>query len=106
MVITYWAKMAIIMDHVAHVILFDTHPFFQQSFVRAAEFLVKIGKADKSKFEFMKEMKGKRERFSTEPFEKIKEYTDLVWPSRCGLRIGASAPRQSLFRGLHARGHS
>jgi hypothetical protein len=66
-----------IMDNVAHVTLFDTHPFFQQSFAKAAEFLVKIGKADKSKFEFMKEMKGKRDRFSAEPLEVIKEYTEL-----------------------------
>jgi hypothetical protein len=66
-----------IMDHVAHITVFDTHPFFQQSFVKAAEFLVKIGKADKADFDFMAEMKKKRERFSTEPLEQIKTYTEL-----------------------------
>jgi hypothetical protein len=66
-----------IMDHVAHVTLFDTHPFFQQSFAKAAEFLVKIGKADQADFDFMKDMKGRRDRFSTEPLESIKEYTEL-----------------------------
>jgi hypothetical protein len=66
-----------IMDTVAHVTLFDSHPFFQQSFVKAAEFLVKIGKADKADFDFMKEMKRKRDRFSSETLEQIKAYTEL-----------------------------
>jgi hypothetical protein len=52
-----------IMDHVAHVTLFDTHPFFQQSFAKAAEFLVKVGKADQADFNFMREMKSRRDRF-------------------------------------------
>jgi hypothetical protein len=66
-----------IMDTVAHVTVFDSHPFFQQSFVKAAEFLVKIGKADKADFDFMKEMKRKRDRFSSETLEQIKAYTEL-----------------------------
>ena len=65
-----------IMDIVAHITLFDAHPFFQQSFVKAAEFLVKIGKAEQADFEFMKEMKAKRDRF----------------------RIRASGPDQELYR--------
>jgi hypothetical protein len=65
------------LDYVAHITLFDTRPFFQQSFVKAADFLVKIGKANPADFEFMKEMKGKRDRFSNEPLEQIKAYTEL-----------------------------
>ena len=65
------------LDYVAHITLFDTHPFFAQSFVKAADFLVKIGKANKVDFEFMREMKGKRDRFSSEPLELIKSYTEL-----------------------------
>ena len=65
------------LDYVSHITLFDTHPFFQQSFVKAADFLVKIGKAKQADFDFMKAMKGKRDRFSTEPLEEIKAYTEL-----------------------------
>ena len=50
---------------------------FQQSFAKASEFLVKIGKADQADFYFMKEMKSRRDRFSTEALNKIKEYTEL-----------------------------
>ena len=56
-----------IMDTIAHITLFDTHPFFQQSFVKAAEFLVKIGKAEQADFDFMKRMKARRDRFASEP---------------------------------------
>jgi hypothetical protein len=66
-----------IMDVVAHITLFDTHPFFQQSFVKAAEFLVKIEKAEEGDFEFMKRMKARRDRFSSEPLDQIKSYTEL-----------------------------
>ena len=66
-----------IMDVVAHITLFDTHPFFQQSFVKAAEFLVKIKKAKEADFEFMKRMKARRDRFASEPLDQIKTYTEL-----------------------------
>ena len=65
------------LDTIAHVTLFDAHPFFQQSFAKAVDFLVKIGKAERSDFEFMKEMKAKRDRFATEPLDQIKYYTEL-----------------------------
>ena len=65
------------LDYVSHITLFDTHPFFAQSFVKAADFLVKIGKANPADFDFMKAMKSKRDRFSTEPLEQIKTYTEL-----------------------------
>src|SRR5208282_5060416 len=65
------------MDTIAHVTLFDTHPFFQQSFVKAVDFLVKIGKAERNDFEFMKEMKAKRDRFASEPLDLIKSYTEF-----------------------------
>lgn len=65
------------LDYVSHITLFDTHPFFAQSFVKAADFLVKIGKANQVDFDFMKEMKGRRDRFSNEPLEQIKAYTEL-----------------------------
>jgi hypothetical protein len=51
---------------IAHITLFDTHPFFQQSFVNAMGFLVKSGKAQRSDFHFMEDMKKKRGRFSLE----------------------------------------
>lgn len=54
------------MDTVGHIALFDTHPFFQQSLVKASEFLVKIKKAEESDFEFMKKMKARRDRFASE----------------------------------------
>ena len=38
------------MDTIAHITLFDTHPFYQQSFVNAMSFLVKTGKATESRF--------------------------------------------------------
>lgn len=61
-----------IMDVVAHITLFDTHPFFQQSFVKAAEFLVKIKKAEEADFEFMKRMKAQvRRRPCTSPIGSI-----------------------------------
>jgi hypothetical protein len=63
------------MDTIAHITLFDTHPFYQQSFVKAMGFLVKTGKAKKADFDFMEEMKKKRGRFSSEPLEQIKHYT-------------------------------
>jgi hypothetical protein len=66
-----------IMDTIAHITLFDTHPFFQQSFVNAMGFLVKTGKARQSDFDFMEEMKRKRGRFSSEPLAQIKHYTAL-----------------------------
>ena len=66
-----------IMDTIAHITLFDTHPFFQQSFVKATDFLVKIGKAERSDFDFMVEMKKKRDRFASEPLDQIKYYTEL-----------------------------
>jgi hypothetical protein len=66
-----------IMDTIAHITLFDTHPFYQQSFVKAMRFLVKTGKANKVDFEFMEEMKKKRGRFSSEPLAQIKHYTTL-----------------------------
>jgi hypothetical protein len=66
-----------IMDTIAHITIFDTHPFFQQSFVKAVSFLVKMGKAKKSDYEFMVEMKKKRDRFSSEPLDQIKYYTTL-----------------------------
>ena len=53
-----------IMDTIAHITLFDTHPFYQQSFVKAVSFLVKTGQAQQSDFDFMIEMKKKRGRFS------------------------------------------
>ena len=65
------------MDTVGHITLFDTHPFFQQSFVKAMSFLVKIGKAEKADFDFMAEMKNKRDRFASEPLDQIKHYTEL-----------------------------
>jgi hypothetical protein len=55
-----------ITDTIAHITLFDTHPFFQQSFVNAMGFLVKSGKAQRSDFHFMEDMKKKRGRFSLE----------------------------------------
>ena len=39
--------------------------------------MVKIGKAERSDFDFMKEMKAKRDRFATEPLDQIKYYTEL-----------------------------
>jgi hypothetical protein len=66
-----------IMDTIAHITIFDTHPFFQQSFVKAMGFLVKTGKAKKSDFEFMAVMKRKRDRFSSELLDQIKHYTTL-----------------------------
>ena len=66
-----------IMDTVAHITLFDTHPFYQQSFVKAMSFLVKTGKATQADFDFMIEMKKKRGRFSSEPLDQIKHYTAL-----------------------------
>ena len=60
------------MDTIAHITLFDTHPFYQQSFVKAMSFLVKTGQAQQSDFDFMIEMKKKRGRFSSEPLEQIK----------------------------------
>jgi hypothetical protein len=66
-----------IMDTIAHITLFDTHPFFQQSFVDAMGFLVKTGKARRSDFDFMEDMKKKRGRFSLEPLAQIKHYTAL-----------------------------
>jgi hypothetical protein len=65
------------MDTIAHITLFDTHPFYQQSFVKAMSFLVKTGKAKKTDFDFMEEMKKKRGRFSLEPLAQIKHYTTL-----------------------------
>jgi hypothetical protein len=65
------------LDTIAHITLFDTHPFFQQSFVKAVEFLVEVGKAERSDFDFMKEMKAKRDRFATETLDQIKYYTEL-----------------------------
>jgi hypothetical protein len=65
------------LDTIAHITLFDTHPFYQQSFVKAMSFLVKTGKADKADFEYMEEMKKKRGRFSLEPLAHIKHYTTL-----------------------------
>jgi hypothetical protein len=66
-----------IMDTIAHITLFDTHPFYQQSFVKAMSFLVKTGKATQADFDFMIEMKKKRGRFSSEPLDQIKHYTAL-----------------------------
>jgi hypothetical protein len=66
-----------IMDTIAHITLFDTHPFYQQSFVKAVSFLVKTGQAQQSDFDFMIEMKKKRGRFSLEPLDQIKSYTAL-----------------------------
>ena len=66
-----------IMDTIAHITLFDTHPFYQQSFVKAMSFLVKTGKATQTDFDFMIEMKKKRGRFSSEPLAQIKHYTAL-----------------------------
>jgi hypothetical protein len=65
------------MDTIAHITLFDTHPFFQQSFVKATDFLVKIGKVDRADFDFMAEMKAKRARFASEPLDQIKHYTEV-----------------------------
>jgi hypothetical protein len=65
------------MDTIAHITLFDTHPFYQESFVKAMSFLIKTGKANKVDFEFMEEMKNKRGRFSSEPLAQIKHYTTL-----------------------------
>jgi hypothetical protein len=66
-----------ILDTIAHITLFDAHPFYQESFVKAMSFLVKTGKANKVDFEFMEEMKKKRGRFSSEPLAQIKHYTTL-----------------------------
>ena len=66
-----------IMDTIAHITLFDTHPFYQQSFVKAMSFLVKTGQAKQADFDFMIEMKKKRGRFSSEPLDQIKHYTAL-----------------------------
>jgi hypothetical protein len=66
-----------IMDTIAHITLYDTHPFYQQSFVAAMGFLVKTGQAAQADFEFMIEMKRKRDRFSSEPLDQIKHYTAL-----------------------------
>ena len=66
-----------IMDTIAHITLYDTHPFYQQSFVKAMSFLVKTGQAKQTDFDFMIEMKKKRGRFSSEPLDQIKHYTAL-----------------------------
>src|SRR3984957_7093518 len=66
-----------IMDTIGHITLFDTHPFYQQSFVKAMSFLVKTGQARQNDFDFMIQMKKKRGRFSSEPLEQIKHYTAL-----------------------------
>ena len=66
-----------VLDTIAHITIYDTHPFYQQSFVKAMGFLVKTGKANKADFEFMEEMKKNRGRFSSEPLDQIKHYTAL-----------------------------
>jgi hypothetical protein len=66
-----------IMDTIAHITLFDTHPFYQQSFVKAMSFLVKTGKATHAGLDFMVERKKKRGRFSSERLDQIKHYTAL-----------------------------
>jgi hypothetical protein len=66
-----------VMDTIAHITLYDTHPFYQQSFVKAMSFLVKTGQAAQADFDFMIKMKKIRDRFSKEPLDQIKRYTAL-----------------------------